>query len=65
VAAGGIVWSLAATGSHPRGDRERAGDKKPSGPWLASGPLMITTSTKQIIWISFEGVKEELYFFEN
>jgi hypothetical protein len=25
---GGIVWSFAATGSHPRGDRERAGDKK-------------------------------------
>lgn len=31
VAAGGIVWSFAATRSHPRGGQERAGDKQPSG----------------------------------
>jgi len=33
--------------------------KRPSGPWLAFGPLMITTAMRQIIWISFEKVKEE------
>jgi hypothetical protein len=41
VAADGIVWSFAATRSHPRGGQERAGDKQPSGSCSPSRLIMI------------------------